>query len=93
MRVWGWSYPWVLVPKDTGLVIPLGMTKKTRGTIYPWVIVLELSHPNFFFIFMIIIIYSSTKELILKYSISALKNLNVEFLLEFVQKEDMENLL
>ena len=47
--------------------------------------------PNFFF--MIIIIYSSTKELILKYSISALKNLNVEFLLEFVQKEDMENLL
>ena len=49
-----------------------------------------LSHPNFFFI---IIIYSSTKELILKYSISALKDLNVEFLLEFVQKEDMENLL
>ena len=42
---------------------------------------------------MIIIIYSSTKELILKYSISALKNLNVEFLLEFVQKVDMENLL
>ena len=42
---------------------------------------------------MIIIIYSSTKELILKYGISALKNLNVEFLLEFVQKEDMENLL
>ena len=40
-----------------------------------------------------IIIYSSTKELILKYSISALKNLNVEFLLEFVQKEDIENLL
>ena len=50
-----------------------------------------LSHPNFFII--IIIIYSSTKELILKYSISALKDLNVEFLLEFVQKEDMENLL
>ena len=35
-----------------------------------------------------IIIYSSTKKLILKYSISALKNLNVEFLLEFVKKED-----
>ena len=51
-----------------------------------------LSHPNFFFL-IIIIIYSSTKQLILKYSISALKNLNVEFLLEFVQKEDMENLL
>ena len=51
-----------------------------------------LSHPNFFII-IIIIIYSSTKELILKYSISALKDLNVEFLLEFVQKEDMENLL
>ena len=48
--------------------------------------------PQFFFL-MIIIIYSSTKELILKYSISVLKNLNVEFLLEFVQKEDMENLL
>ena len=48
--------------------------------------------PQFFF-FLIIIIYSSTKELILKYNISALKNLNVEFLLEFVQKEDMENLL
>ena len=40
----------------------------------------------YFFIFQ-------TKQLILKYSISALKNLNVEFLLEFVQKEDMENLL
>ena len=51
-----------------------------------------MSHPNFFFL-IIIIIYSSTKQLILKYSISALKNLNVEFLLEFVQKEDMENLL
>ena len=49
--------------------------------------------PQFFFLLMIIIIYSSTKQLILKYSISALKNLNVEFLLEFVQKEDMENLL
>ena len=48
--------------------------------------------PQIFF-FIMIIIYSSTKELILKYSISALKNLNVEFLLEFVQKEDMENLL
>ena len=34
-----------------------------------------------------------TKEVILKYSISALKNLNVEFLLDFVQKEDMQNLL
>ena len=50
------------------------------------------SHPPNFIFFMIII-YSSTKELILKYSISALKNLNVEFLLEFVQKEDIENLL
>ena len=51
----------------------------------------DLCHtPIFFFI---IIIYSSTKQLILKYNISALKNLNVEFLLEFVQKEDMENLL
>ena len=37
--------------------------------------------------------YSSTKQLILKYSISALNNLNVEFLLEFVQKEDTQNLL
>ena len=45
-----------------------------------------------FIIIIIIIIYSSTKQLILKYSISALKNLNVEFLLEFVQKKDMENL-
>ena len=51
----------------------------------------ECDTPIFFII--IIIIYSSTKQLILKYSISALKNLNVEFLLEFVQKEDMENLL
>ena len=34
-----------------------------------------------------------TKQLILKYSINALKNLNVEFLLDFVQKEDMQNLL
>ena len=34
-----------------------------------------------------------TKELILKYSIIALKILNVEFLLDFVQKEDMQNLL
>ena len=50
-------------------------------------------HTPIFFFLMIIIIYSSTKQLILKYSISALKNLNVEFLLEFVQKEDMENLL
>ena len=49
--------------------------------------------PIFFFLIIIIIIYSSTKQLILKYSISALKSLNVEFLLEFVQKEDMENLL
>ena len=48
-------------------------------------------HTPIFYLF--IIIYSSTKQLILKYSISALKNLNVEFLLEFVQKEDMENLL
>ena len=31
----------------------------------------KLSHPNFFF--LMIIIYSSTKELILKYSISALR--------------------
>ena len=50
--------------------------------------------PQFLLFFIIIIIiYSSTKQLILKYNISALKNLNVEFLLEFVQKEDMENLL
>ena len=34
-----------------------------------------------------------TKQLILKYSISALKNLNVEFLLDFVLKDDMQNLL
>ena len=34
-----------------------------------------------------------TKKLILKYSISALKNLNVEFLLDFVLKDDMQNLL
>ena len=53
----------------------------------------ERCHTPIFF-FLMIIIYSSTKELKLKYSISALKNLNVvEFLLEFVQKEDMENLL
>ena len=25
---WGWSCPWVLVPKDTGLVLPLGMSPK-----------------------------------------------------------------
>ena len=55
----------------------------------PW----GMSHPKFSISFFMIIIYSSTKELILKYSICALKNLNVEFLLEFVQKEDMENLL
>ena len=34
-----------------------------------------------------------TKQLILKYNISALKKLNVEFLRDFVQKEDMQNLL
>ena len=54
---------------------------------------LSMSHPKFFFFFFFIISYSSTKELILKYSISVLKDLNVEFLLEFVQKEDIENLL
>ena len=57
----------------------------------PYALIPRCHTPNFFF--FIIIIYSSTKELILKYSINALKNLNVEFLLEFVQKEDMENLL
>ena len=61
-----------------------------RGLLMPTPTI--LSHPNFFFLLMIII-YSSTKELILKYSISALKNLNVEFLLDFVLKEDMQNLL
>ena len=58
----------------------------------PYALIPSCHTPIFFFL-MIIIIYSSTKELILKYSINALKNLNVEFLLEFVQKEDMENLL
>ena len=28
--VWGWSYPWVLVPKDK-LVLPLGMSPKRHG--------------------------------------------------------------
>ena len=59
----------------------------------PYALIPSCHTPIFFFLLMIIIIYSSTKELILKYSINALKNLNVEFLLEFVQKEDMENLL
>ena len=57
----------------------------------PYALIPSCHTPIFFF--LMIIIYSSTKELILKYSISALKNLNVEFLLEFVQKEDIENLL
>ena len=57
----------------------------------PYALIPSCHTPNFFF--LMIIIYSSTKELILKYSISALKDLNVEFLLEFVQKEDVENLL
>ena len=29
--VWGWSCPWVLVPKDTELVLPLGMSPKRHG--------------------------------------------------------------
>ena len=58
----------------------------------PYALIPSCHTPIFFFL-IIIIIYSSTKQLILKYSISALKNLNVEFLLEFVQKEEMENLL
>ena len=45
-----------------------------------------LSHPKYFVILQ-------TKQLILKCSISALNKLNVEFLLDFVQKEDMQNLL
>ena len=57
----------------------------------PYTLIPSCHTPIFFF--FIIIIYSSTKQLILKYNISALKNLNVVFLLEFVQKEDMENLL
>ena len=56
----------------------------------PYALIPSCHTPIFFFL---IIIYSSTKELILKYSISALKNLNVEFLLDFVQKEDMQNIL
>ena len=43
-----------------------------RASHTPCLLGLILSHPNFFF-FLMIIIYSSTKELILKYSISALK--------------------
>ena len=27
----GWCCPWVLVPKDTGLVLPLGMSPKRHG--------------------------------------------------------------
>ena len=34
-----------------------------------------------------------TKQLVLKYNISALKNLNAKFLFDFVQKEDTQNLL
>ena len=26
LKTRGWSYPWVLVPKDTGLVLPLGFS-------------------------------------------------------------------
>ena len=59
----------------------------------PYALIPSCHTPISFFLIIIIIIYSSTKQLILKYSISALKNLNVEFLLEFVQKEDIENLL
>ena len=29
--LWDWSCPWVLVPKDTGLVLPLGMSPKRHG--------------------------------------------------------------
>ena len=29
--VWGWSCPWVLVPKDTRLVLPLVMSPKRHG--------------------------------------------------------------
>ena len=31
LKTRGWSYPWVLVPKDTGLVLPLGMSPKRHG--------------------------------------------------------------
>ena len=38
MGVWGWSCPWVLVPKDVGLVLPLGMSPKRHGGMTcPWV--------------------------------------------------------
>ena len=52
----------------------------------PYALIPSCHTPIFFVILQ-------TKQLILKYSISALKNLNVEFLLDFVQKEDMQNLL
>ena len=31
LKTQGWSYPWVLVPKDTGLVLSLGMSPKRHG--------------------------------------------------------------
>ena len=31
LKTQGWSYPWVLVPKDTRLVLPLGMSPKRHG--------------------------------------------------------------
>ena len=31
MCVWGWSCPWVLVPKDMGLVLSLGMSPRRHG--------------------------------------------------------------
>ena len=52
----------------------------------PYALIPSRHTPNFFVILQ-------TKQLINKYSISALKKLNVEFLLDFVQKEDMQNLL
>ena len=52
----------------------------------PYALIPSCHTPIFFVILQ-------TKQLILKYSISALKKLNVDFLLDFVQKEDMQNLL